>query len=69
VSIAALESASLVGGQGLSKAISGWRYVRKVLFYKSFFPKVDSPYFSGGSKGVFLQPLSNAGRDDVSGIQ
>ncbi|EPA97701.1 hypothetical protein PG5_17710 [Pseudomonas sp. G5(2012)] len=40
-----------------------------MLFYKSFFPKVDSPYFSGGSKGVFLQPLSNAGRDDVSSIQ
>jgi len=35
----------------------------------SFFPKVDSPYFSGRSKGIFLQPLSNAGRDDVSGIQ
>ncbi|MCK8657537.1 MULTISPECIES: hypothetical protein [Pseudomonas] len=69
MSIAALESALLVGGQGLSKAIFAWRYVRKVLFYKSFFPKVDSPYFSGRSKGVFLQPLSNAGRDDVSGIQ
>jgi hypothetical protein len=69
VSIAALESASLLGGQGLSKAISGERSVRKVLFYKSFFLKVDSPYFSGRSKGFFLQPLSNAGRDDVSGIQ
>jgi hypothetical protein len=59
----------IVGWTGLSKAIFAWRYVRKVLFYKSFFPKVDSPYFSVRSKGFFLQPLSNAGRDDVSGIQ
>jgi len=54
---------------GLSKAIFGWQYVRKVLFFESFFPEVDSPYFSGRTKGVFLQPLSNARQDDVSDIQ
>jgi hypothetical protein len=39
-----------------------------VLFFKSFFPEVDSPYFSGCKKGVFLQPLTNARQGDTSDV-
>jgi hypothetical protein len=39
-----------------------------VLFFESFFPEVDSPYFSGRRKGVFLQPLTNARQGDTSDI-
>jgi hypothetical protein len=33
-----------------------------------FFPKVDSPCFSGSRKGVFLQPVTNARQDDASDV-
>jgi hypothetical protein len=56
------------GGSCSSKAIFFWRYVRKVLFLKSFLPKVDSPVFSGRQKGDFLQHLTTAREDGESSV-